>query len=511
MKLKLERFLNVFTKISFSFFFVWIFIMLIGFSYRTYPLKRTFILSNITILVIILFFFLFMMLIHRNTDYKKKKKTDYDKIVKIMFIAFIPIQIFLFYNGFFETDWDPGNTIIPTARAIIDGGKINNFYYSIYSNNLLITSFFALILKISKFINPFGNDLMNIVVINSIISSVSSYLVYKIGCKLLNKKYAFIGYIISIFVLVLSPWNMIYYSDSLGLLFPILIFYLYLSNINRKVKWPLISFISYIAYLIKPQSSLIFFALVVVGLVRNFDINKYKKLIPSVLISLGLILGLHFSLNQLYKIEGFKFNDKYKINFTHYLYIGANDMSSGLYNETDFSKSIMNKNSRERTKNNLDGYFDRVKDYGVVGYFNFLSKKILVNFNDGTFAWGTMGLFYYKVSDSVTPLSSGIRDIYYNYGKYYKQSSTLQHMIWILIITLITMHSIFSIIDLLKKKKINYNELVIILTLVFVVIFQLLFEGRARYLYVNMPLFILMMLYGLKDINSIKIKNKKVK
>ncbi len=510
MKLKLERFLNVFTKISFSFFFVWIFIMLIGFSYDYYPLRRKFILNNITILGIIILFFLFIMLIHKNIEYKKKK-INYDKIVKIMFIVFIPIQIFLFYNGFFETDWDPGNTIIPTARAIIDGGKINNFYYSVYSNNLLITSFFALILKISEFINPFGNDLMNIVVINSIISSVSSYLVYKIGCKLLNKKYAFIGYIISIFVLVLSPWNMIYYSDSLGLLFPILIFYLYLSNINRKVKWPLISFISYIAYLIKPQSSLIFFALVVVGLVRNFDIKKIKILIPSFLISIVLIVGLHFSLNQLYKIEGFELNDQYKINFTHYLYIGSNKESAGLYDDIDFVRSIRNKNKYERTKDNLNGYFNRVKDYGVVGYFNFLSKKILVNFNDGTFAWGTMGLFYYKVPSSVTPLSSGIRDIYYNYGKYYKQSSTLQHMIWILIITLITVHSIFSVINLFKNKKINYNELIIILTLVFAVIFQLLFEGRARYLYVNMPLFILMMLYGLKDINSIKIKNKKVK
>jgi len=509
MKLKLEKILNILTKSLFSFFFIWIFIMLIGFSYGTYPLKRTFIVNNITIFGIIILFLIFIFLLHRNLDLKKK--INYDKTVKILFIILIPIQIFIFYNIFFETDWDPGNTIIPTAKAIVYGGRIDQLYYSIYSNNLLLTSIFALIFRISKYINPFDNSIMNIVIINCLISSISSYLIYKIGCKLLNKKYAFYGYILSILVLVLSPWNVIYYSDAIALLFPILIFYLYLSNINKKIKWPLLFVVSYIAYLIKPQSSLIFFAIILITFIRNFDFKKIKESIPLILISLGLVFGLHFSLNQLYKAEGFKLKEEYKIDFTHYLYIGSNKVSSGLYNKNDFMRSIRYKNRKERTKNNFNNYIDRVKDYGVDGYFSFLSKKILVNFNDGTFAWGTMGLFYYKVPKNPTIFSSGLRNIYYNSGSFYKQSSTLQHMLWIFILFLITVHSIFSFYYLFKKKKIDYNELIIILTLVFIVVFQLLFEGRARYLYVNLPLFISMMLYGLKDLNNIKIKNKKGK
>ena len=177
------------------------------------------------------------------------------------------MDIIIFYHTYFETGWDP-RLLISNARSIINGqGVVSLDYYSMYPNNILYTLIAALILKINSFFGLFGNDydLISIVFINCIISSFSSYLVYKIGKQLFDKRIAFFGYIVAVLLFVFSPWNIICYSDSFSIFIPILILYIY---INKKIKYyykfPLIVLLSYLGFSIKPHTVIISLALVII-------------------------------------------------------------------------------------------------------------------------------------------------------------------------------------------------------------------------------------------------------
>jgi len=132
------------------------------------------------------------------------------------------------YNIFFETGWDSGIQVIPAAKIIARNGDksfLSDIYFSNYPNNLLLVSLYAAVLKINDSVGIFFENycLMAIVILNCAISTSSAVLIYKTGKKLLNEKYAFLGYLLGVCMLVLSPWNVICYSDPLALFFPVFI------------------------------------------------------------------------------------------------------------------------------------------------------------------------------------------------------------------------------------------------------------------------------------------------
>ena len=121
-----------------------------------------------------------------------------------------------------------------------------------------------------------------------------------------------------------------------------------------------------------------------------------------------------------------------------------------------------------------------LKEKGVSGYFKFLSKKMLVNYDDGTFAWGVEGGFYnIKTEEPNSIIAPILRNIYYNDGKYFNIYSTIVQAIWIAII----MGCWCSAISALLEKNIDKERLVMLITLVGITVFELLFEARERYIY----------------------------
>lgn len=117
-----------------------------------------------------------------------------------------------------------------------DLSDLNELYFRYYPNNLFIVNVFFIILKINKILRIFTGEyeLMAIVVCNCMISSITCWLIYKIGKSLLPIQYAVVGYVTSIILIGLSPWMLICYSDSLALFIPVLILYIYLKK-NGKV------------------------------------------------------------------------------------------------------------------------------------------------------------------------------------------------------------------------------------------------------------------------------------
>ena len=119
----------------------------------------------------------------------------------------------------------------------------------------------------------------------------------------------------------------------------------------------------------------------------------------------------------------------------------------------------------------------------------------MTNYNDGTFAWSVEGGFYLTVLEAPNDSSAKIlRDIYYYDGLYYKNYATCQQSIWITILFFI----------LLAVKRIASTDkkdiYVIVLAIIGITLFLLLFEARARYLFLYSPYYILLAVVGIKNL-----------
>ena len=507
--MKLEKIFDKFINIFSLIFFSWIFVLLIFFGRSvSYSSKKLFLISNIIIIIIGLLIIIF----EKKYKKKTKKKYNYDKYVKIMMIVLFFIQLFLFYSAFFDTAWDSG-VVSNDARILANGydiygnHKVYLLYYSLHPNNVLYTLILTFILRINKFIGLFTNhyNLMSVIFINCIISSLSSYLVYKIGKQLFNKNIAFFGYIVSVLLIVLSPWNIICYTDSFAIFIPILVLYIYLnSKIKYYIKYPSIILFGYLSYLIKPQTIVIIIAILIIEFIKNIhsiNLIKFEKAIRVLCISLVSIIILVTSLNYLYKKKGFILDPDRKLGYTHYLMMGTNEPRNGDWYFYDVSFSTQQKTYEIRKQENIRVFKERIKEYGFTGYFNLLSKKLLTLYNDGTFAWGEEGDFFTMMYPDATFISPLIKNIYY--GDYFAYYSTTMQFIWINLLLVIFINTIIMVF---KKHKIDYIYLVLILTFIGFTLFELLFEVRARYIYSSLPIFILLMMYGIYNISKIKFK-----
>ena len=212
----------------------WILVLLLFFENALeYKCKKEFFISNICIVFIFLLVCIGCFFIKKTLFFNKLNGLilQYtDRIVTSIAILFFFLQLYISYNIFFETGWDSGAYIIPAARLVSQHAdmteSINN-YFSFYPNNLFLVNIYAFILKVNQKIGVFcGEDqLMSIVFCNCLISSTTCLLTYSVVKKITNVGCAFAGYLISLTLIALSPWEVICYSDSFALFIPVLILY----------------------------------------------------------------------------------------------------------------------------------------------------------------------------------------------------------------------------------------------------------------------------------------------
>ena len=497
-------------KVLMLLFLTWILVLLLFFENTLqYMCKKEFFLSNICIVFLFALVCIGYFLLKKINDFNKLRGLIFrytDKSVKIIAIFFFVLQLYISYNIFFETGWDSGAYVIPAARLISQHSEMTesiNDYFSFYPNNLFLVNIYAFILKVNQKIGIFcGEDqLMSIVFCNCLISSMTCFLTYKIGKKITSVSYAFGGYLISLALIALSPWGVICYSDSFVLFIPILILYVYISDIPVFWKTVCLLICGYIGYSIKPQAVICLIA-VLVACILQIDRTTIRRknvfrCFLGVAVSAFLITCMSYGLNRVYEKEGFDLDSQKKIGMTHFLMMGMNPDTLGVYNDEDVKMSRECRTPQERTQKNLEGVRERLKSYGIGGYLKLLSQKMLTNFNDGTFAWGEEGSFYFVMkTDKNTAIAPRLKATFYNDGAHFWLYSGIVQIVWIIVLILCFFKSIISVVD---KDKMKNSDWVICLSLIGIIVFELLFEARARYIYIYVPMFILYAMSGIEQ------------
>lgn len=478
-----------------TFIIIWLFIifsLFFGESFK-YTFKLPYIIPNIiSFIIVVIVFFAIIKIPKKNNKVSNKK--FYILLTILSIISFI-IQLVITINIYFKTGWDV-QVIEELHKQFLQIGNINSEYLSLYPNNLLLILIYILIGKIPYI----GTSYITYLVINNLIVNISSILtVLTIKRITDNNKLSLLSYFLIIPMIILNPWNTIIYTDTLGMIIPILVLFLYSKKQKKLVDWIIITLVSFIGLKLKPTVFLIYLAIISIEIVKFLKrILKKKKIkqIKYIVLSLLIIIPIHSIASNI--LESYLKYEPTKgiesVNFTHYMSMGQNDNTTGTYSKSDVVYTFENGN-----KDNFKRFLGRIISRSPVENIIFTIKKTMVNFNDGTFAWGREGNFFREVNTkNNNKISIFLKDIYYPIGEKFSVYIQVCQTIWIMIVTS-TLFIVFN-----KKSKSNNS---IILTLVFLVVFVTLFEARARYLICYIPIFIVTSIIGLNIVYKYFLKN----
>ena len=190
--------------------------------------------------------------------------------------------------------------------------------------------------------------------------------------------------------------------------------------------------------------------------------------------------------------------------YTHWLMMGVEDIdvdnsernSVGGYSSSDYALTSSYKTGKDAIRFNLEEYANRIKKMGVIGYFNYLTKKGVNTWSDGLY-----------FSDIKLSLNSRHTD-----SKLYQFFLVDQSTRYVLVYFSQGVQFAFLILliggSLIKKEEIDYVRL----SLFGIMLFLLFWENRSRYLLNFIPLFILVIIEFYQNIVNLKyiglVKNK---
>lgn len=482
-------------KIIYSIMMFGILVICICFQHINYARVKEFFINNIWAVPCgVLFLSGIYLLIKKLIGINRMKHEK--RLLLILGCVYLVVQFFCVWNYYFYTDWDV-ETLIQNAYAVVDHNEevLSGSYFSMYPNNLLIVFLFSVIIRFSRIIGMGEHSYLMILFVQCVISvSVGILLFFVLKKMLKSSVYAWTGWMLYLLIVGISPWVAIPYSDSIGLLFPTLIFFLYCYIPHKNFKYIIFKYVVIgglfvVGYQIKPQTVIIGIALLGVEIL-SFHFNSLPKYFTAVIgLAVGAILAITL-VNLANQSTGIIVDKEKSYGITHFLMLGANTEAMGVWNERDVQISGECKTAKERKEVNLKEFSNRIQSMGVTGTVKQAVRKTLTNYNDGTFCWGGEGVFFKEIlPERNNPLCNLLRGIYYNRGisPYYIFYEFFAQIIWMGTLT-------FSLFVFCGKR--NKQESVIMLAIIGLTIFETVFEARARYLFTYIPMYIILAIMG---------------
>lgn len=495
----MNRYLDTILKYSYTLLSITIFIIcILGGFYVDYVYKLDVSKSNIYIFLLstCVMIIVYRVIVMVNKFIRKNIKINYKISIIFISISLLIIQITMIYFYYFRTGWD-SYLIVEAAYLLSDNVKLQgwtNDYFSYYPNNIFITILFSKIILLCKIIGLFDYSYFIILVFQSVLNVLAGFLVFNVIKKITkNINLSVFGYVFYVLLVGLSPWVSIPYSDSTALIIPVLMLYLY-TDIDtgrfKILKIACFSFLGVIGYMIKPQTAILFISVFLISilLIRLRYIKRTVKYLSIALIS---ILISYFSIGILMSSNNITVNRELEISYPHFVKMGLNNVTNGGYLSDDAGKSMSFKSTKERKEENIEVIKERLKEYGIAGLLKHQIKKTLVTYNDGTFAWNQEGNFYWRVNEEKSRIERYFRNIYYESGSNHSIFKYIVQGVWLIVLAMQSLN-IF-----IKRKDMDNNMRVVLLSLIGLFIFESIFEARARYLYTYAPIFVISGMIGL--------------
>lgn len=462
---------------------------------QPYTADRQWLFFAIGIAVVAIAFFVAFLLRGRFANARKllAKESAFTLLITLFAIVLLFVQCLIVRSTWFETDWDV------RIMARVDAPDTLFPYLSQYPNQAFLYGLFRIVAKIGLLLG-LQSSYLSLVLGGCVCVTLAiwfssqaarSVFGYAAGCLTFAVSFCFAG---------LSPWILVPYSDSYGILCPSIVLFCYCCLGNRRAKWALIAFFSFMGYSIKPTAIFVLFALLLVELslavFRGDAVRRRLRAVCNAAFGtlLPFVLGLALAFGTIVAVKGLgpDLDPEKAYSMTHFLMMGANTQTKGVYYEDDVVASQLCPDRASRQAMNIQEWERRIAEMGPLGLAKLSLEKTLCNFADGTLAWAWEGSFWVTLHGD-----GGCFSDYYGIGSFSssddgtanaKLFQNLSQITWLLLLCGMALGFL--------RKKAERGELVAYLALVALAIFLMIFECRARYLYLYAPFFIMLGIAG---------------
>lgn len=462
-----------------------------------------------------------------KSDDLKRDKT-FKRVVLIGTIILIVLQLFIIAGARFVAGWD-----VWFITNIGDTTQME--YFSRYPNQLFLYGAFT---GIAQFLQALGvsNYYLGLICLSSLSVAACVPMTAYIAKRMAGYAVGYGAFVLSAVMCGLSPWIMVPYSDTFGMFFTVFILWCYVCldkqvqnqdeqtsalagvHVNARIdartccRWFLMGLAVVVGYAIKPTVIFVFVAIIVIELIQWLALrgsrdprdscNSYdsrnslasrssqtsqgsrdlrKTATAIVACVFGIVLA--FALTSLVKNSTYDVDENAAFSATHFLMMGANPVSGGVWSVSDVELSDAANTPEERSRANLAEFKNRVMAMDLPQANLFLLKKLLTNFADGTFAWEIEGDFYTQIIGTNEAVL-GFYGISSDASLDNNTFAPLFQVLWLFVL-------VGCVLIVLGRRPLK-AETVIAFTLLMLSAFLMLFEARARYLFLYLPFFIIL-------------------
>lgn len=469
----------------FGIVFLWIFLN-ITFNNKIYSFNILHIVLYVIAWLLATSYIYKMINKNEHLLYKHEKK-----IAVAWLLILFSLQMYCGYLLAVTTSWDT-EAVFRGAINLNEKGNLANYseYFHVFPHNLGATSLLHFLFL--AFSADSTQDYYWIATSYNVVSiSIGIAFGYLICRNLQNVKTALLFLWLSSLCIPLYFYTPIFYSDTLSLPFAMITYYLYLLLLKSETIRQKITLASLLA-IAGSLGTLIKFTVAIVAIAIFIDLllrGNFKKLWLSFFVAISIFYIClssfnHYRTNHLLDEE---ISERKQIPYTHWAMMGLS--GNGAYNGSDYGYTHSFPTIEARTQANLKRISERLHDYGIGGYLEFLQRKQQLNFGSGIYGVNEM------IDDGpIRP--NPLHQIALDNGKHYEKFRHFAqgHHIFIFLLIIIS-----AFYDAITRKRDATNQLVLRLSIIGIFIFLALWEANSRYIFNFIPIFIASAALGFPD------------
>ena len=442
----------------------------------------------------------------------------------LLYLGIFVLQLLLVSRVYFYMGWDAG-MLKYRVESVVNGGEMADTSadvgYSTMPNNLLLFHIFFLIEKAGQLFSM-EEPYHLCIYISCFCVCAACFLGHLILRRLVSSAvFQGVYLMFALPMILFSPWIMVPYSDTYGMFFATLGMWGLLCLDRKYLKWAVTAFASVIGYQVKPSCVFPLFAAYMVYGVRFLASlkSRWKELCALILCTaafwgIGLCIPLWIQ-----QAHHFRLMPELELTYTHYLMMGIHPETNGIFNDDDYLLSIGCPDVETRERVNLEVFRDRWNAMRAEKtLWRFCRTKAVINYNDGTFSWGDQGPGFFAgyvehdnaaakwFKDIMVPPDAA--DFWKVPGKFYYLYRTFMQILWMSVL-------LGVVLAAAGRRENGTEKACMMIVLCGLTAFVMLFEARARYLFLYTPVFLSLSMCGYEAVcrragGLLSLKEKRV-
>lgn len=367
----------------------------------------------------------------------------------------------------------------------------SNEYFALHPNNANIAIFLSLIYRM-------GDSWRLVIWTGAFFTNLSVMMMVLVIKKITGNKVASIITSLVAEILIALSWRAFMpYTDNFGMPFIAAMMLVFVLNIRNEIKIPLILMLGMFGAWLKVTVLIFLIALIlytvissdVPAFIRNVvndcttgnSIIRKGKIISLITCCFLIFGGAHVTsiIHNQYKIE--QSNDARGWQFM--FMVGQAYENTGQVGGSDYAEKWRDIESEYTDRSDrLDECFEQaiswIKDRGIIGNVMFYLKKLNVAFNDG-------GFHNVQPYNHVKAVHNAVYKFYSNDGEYYGVIVEIRQILWDMMIIMLSLQ---IPLYLFFRSKTNTIYVLFELSIIGIILYLFLLEGRSKYLYMFLPL-----------------------